>query len=77
MLYLAVSPGKEGHALNENLIQQHSNQLAALLPSAAPYLGHLGHRFRQSAFGQSDLPSCRFLEAKGGLLPEHLSKPPN
>jgi len=35
MLYLAVSPGREGHALNESLACQRPNQLAALLPSAS------------------------------------------
>ena len=35
MLYLAISPGREGHTLNEEFIRQHPNQLAQLLPSAA------------------------------------------
>jgi pyruvate, water dikinase len=35
MLYLAVSPGKEGHRLNEELIQRHPNRLTDLLPSVA------------------------------------------
>jgi len=35
MLYLAVSPGREGHALNEEFVKQHPNQLVKLLPSAA------------------------------------------
>jgi len=35
MLYLAVSPGREGHALNEEFIRQRPNQLVQLLPSAA------------------------------------------
>jgi hypothetical protein len=34
MLYLAVSPGREGHLLNEDFIRQRPNQLAQLLPSA-------------------------------------------
>ncbi|MGD0744951.1 MAG: PEP/pyruvate-binding domain-containing protein [Verrucomicrobiota bacterium] len=34
MLYLAVSPGREGHALNEEFIRQRPNQLTQLLPSA-------------------------------------------
>ena len=34
MLYLAVSPGREGHVLNEESISQRPNQLATLLPSA-------------------------------------------
>ncbi len=37
MLYLAVSPGKEGHFLNESLIGQAPNRLADLLPNAAPW----------------------------------------
>jgi hypothetical protein len=35
MLYLAVSPGKEGHLLNEDALRRQRNQLARLLPSAA------------------------------------------
>jgi pyruvate, water dikinase len=34
MLYLAVSPGREGHALNEHFILKQSNQLVKLLPAA-------------------------------------------
>lgn len=34
MLYLAVMPGKDGHALNEELILNQPNQLTQLLPSA-------------------------------------------
>jgi hypothetical protein len=34
MLYFAVSPGKEGHALNEALLREQSNRLVTLLPSA-------------------------------------------
>lgn len=34
MLYLAVSPGREGHWLNEEFIRQRANQLTQLLPSA-------------------------------------------
>jgi hypothetical protein len=34
MLYLAVSPGREGHVLNEEFVRQQPNQLARLLPSA-------------------------------------------
>jgi pyruvate, water dikinase len=34
MLYFAVSPGKEGHALNESLLREPTNRLLALLPSA-------------------------------------------
>ena len=34
MLYLAVSPGREGHVFNEEFIRQQPNQLARLLPSA-------------------------------------------
>jgi hypothetical protein len=34
MLYLAVSPGREGHVLNEEFIRQQPNQLVRLLPSA-------------------------------------------
>jgi pyruvate,water dikinase len=34
MLYLAVSPGREGHAFNEEFIRQQPNQLVRLLPSA-------------------------------------------
>jgi pyruvate,water dikinase len=34
MLYLAVSPGREGHLLNEEFIRQRPNQLTQLLPSA-------------------------------------------
>jgi len=37
MLYLAVSPGREGHVLNEEFIRQRPNQLATLLPSAAAW----------------------------------------
>jgi hypothetical protein len=36
MLYLAVSPGREGHALNEAFMRRQPNQLAQLLPAAAP-----------------------------------------
>jgi len=36
MLYLAVSPGREGHALNEEFPRHQPNQLARLLPSVAP-----------------------------------------
>jgi hypothetical protein len=36
MLYLAVSPGREGHGLNEDFVCRQPNQLARLLPSAAP-----------------------------------------
>jgi hypothetical protein len=36
MLYLAVTPGKEGQTVNEDLIRKYPNQLAQLLPSAAP-----------------------------------------
>lgn len=35
MLYLAVSPGKEGYRFNEELLLAQPNQLAQLLPSAA------------------------------------------
>ena len=35
MLYLAVSPGKEGHVCNETLITQLPNRLAELLPASA------------------------------------------
>jgi pyruvate, water dikinase len=41
MLYLAVSPGREGHALNEEFVKQHPNQLVKLLPSAAELAGAL------------------------------------
>ena len=34
MLYLAVSPGREGHALNDECARTQPNQLAALVPSA-------------------------------------------
>jgi hypothetical protein len=34
MLYLAVSPGREGHALNEEFVRRQPNQLTRLLPSA-------------------------------------------
>lgn len=34
MLYFAVSPGKEGHALNESLLREAPNRLMTLLPSA-------------------------------------------
>ena len=34
MLYLAVSPGREGHVLNEGYLRQQPNQLARLLPAA-------------------------------------------
>jgi len=37
MLYLAVSPGREGHVLNEALLRQQANQLTALLPAAAEW----------------------------------------
>jgi hypothetical protein len=39
MLYLAVSPGKEGHRINEELMKQYPNRLAELLPSAAGLCG--------------------------------------
>ena len=35
MLYLAVSPGKEEHLLNEELLPWQPNRLAHLIPSAA------------------------------------------
>ena len=35
MLYLAISPGKEGHVLNETLLGELPNRLAELLPDAA------------------------------------------
>jgi pyruvate,water dikinase len=34
MLYLAVSPGREGHVLNEDFVRRQPNQLTKLLPSA-------------------------------------------
>lgn len=34
MLYLAVTPGKTGHVLNEDLVLKQPNQLTQLLPSA-------------------------------------------
>jgi pyruvate,water dikinase len=34
MLYLAVSPGRDGHVLNEDLLRRQPNRLAELLPSA-------------------------------------------
>jgi hypothetical protein len=34
MLYVAVSPGRQGHLLNEDLVRQQPNQLTHLLPSA-------------------------------------------
>jgi hypothetical protein len=34
MLYLAVSPGREGHVLNEEFIRRQPNQLAKPPPSA-------------------------------------------
>jgi len=37
MLYLAVSPGREGHALNEGLLRQQANQLSRLVPAAAEW----------------------------------------
>ncbi|MGB9602306.1 MAG: PEP/pyruvate-binding domain-containing protein [Limisphaerales bacterium] len=37
MLYLAISPGKDGHFLNEQAIFRYPNQLAKLLPSAARF----------------------------------------
>jgi hypothetical protein len=37
MLYLAVSPGREGHKLNEGLLRQQANQLTGLLPAAAEW----------------------------------------
>ncbi|MBX3746955.1 MAG: pyruvate, phosphate dikinase [Verrucomicrobiae bacterium] len=36
MLYLAISPGREGHHLREDLLRRHPNQLVRLLPSAEP-----------------------------------------
>ena len=41
MLYLAVSPGREGHALNEEFVRRQPNQLARLLPSAGDLAGAL------------------------------------
>ena len=32
MLYLAVSPGKEGHSINEELVKQQPNRLLELIP---------------------------------------------
>jgi hypothetical protein len=37
MLYLAVSPGKQGHLLNEALLSKQPNQLSTLLPGAAEW----------------------------------------
>ncbi len=37
MLYLAVSPGKEEHLLNEELFHRQPNRLAHLIPSAAEW----------------------------------------
>ena len=37
MLYLAVSPGKEGHFLNEEVIRRQHNCLTDLLPSAVDW----------------------------------------
>jgi hypothetical protein len=37
MLYLAVSPGKDGHFLNEGLLSRQPNRLSALLPGAAEW----------------------------------------
>jgi hypothetical protein len=37
ILYLAVSPGKDGHLLNEPLIRQQPNRLTQLLPSAGEW----------------------------------------
>lgn len=34
MLYLAVSPGREGHVLNEEFVRRRPNQLVSLLPSS-------------------------------------------
>jgi len=34
MLYLAISPGREGHRLQEESLRRHPNQLTRLLPSA-------------------------------------------
>jgi pyruvate, water dikinase len=39
MLYFAVSPGKEGHSLNESLINSQPNRLLELLPSAGRLSG--------------------------------------
>lgn len=38
MIYLAVSPGKEGHILNEELILSQPNRLTAILPSAQDWM---------------------------------------
>ena len=37
MLYLAIAPGKEGHALHEHLLRQRPNQLPKLLPLAGEW----------------------------------------
>jgi hypothetical protein len=37
MLYLAVSPGKDGHVLDEGLLRCHPNRLPQLIPSAAEW----------------------------------------
>jgi hypothetical protein len=34
MLYLAISPGRDGHRHNEDSLRRHTNQLSRLLPSA-------------------------------------------
>ncbi len=34
MLYLAVSPGREGHTLNDESVRAATNRLATLIPSA-------------------------------------------
>jgi len=34
MLYLAISPGRDGHRHNEDALRRHTNQLSRLLPSA-------------------------------------------
>jgi hypothetical protein len=41
MLYLAVSPGRDGHALNEDFVKQQPNQLTKLLPAANDLAGAL------------------------------------
>lgn len=41
MLYLAVSPGRDGHALNDALILSQPNLLPELIPSAASLAGGL------------------------------------
>jgi hypothetical protein len=41
ILYLAITPGKEAHSMNEQFLRQRPNQLTTLLPSAREWAAAL------------------------------------